>query len=184
MQADTFIKLVKEQFPIQHPDASRLFEGIRSESGCEKLEFLVHVKWPDLTLDMLEEVAGEFWQMSSVWNRYFLPGFMCLTAKHDIEIETHTLKTGAFIEVAQTQEALMTCISSYFHSMMWFMTVRWDIATNLFYGLTSSQMDLIETWLYNIDFDTLNEAGELFGGFDYSKEAIEIFVKKARTYSV
>lgn len=184
MQADRFIQDVIEHFPIQRPDPSSLFEGIRIESGHEKLEFFVHVEWPDLTLDMLEGAAGEFWQMSCVWNKYFLPGFMCLTAKHDIEIETYVYRTGTFIEIKESQEALITCISSYFHSMMWFMTEEFDIMKNLFYGLSLPQIDLINIWLNNIDFNVLNEAGELFEDFDYSTEAIEAFVNKARKFSI
>ena len=184
MQADTFIKQVQESFPCQRPDPSRLFEGVRTESGCETLEYFVHVEWPDLTLEMLDGAAGEFWQMSSVWVKYFLPAFMCLTAKYDLEFETYHLETGTFFEVKEEQEALITCVFGYWHSLEWFMTEEWDITTNIFHGLTSKQIELVSIWLKHIDFKALDAADELHEGFDYSADALNAFVNKMNEYSL
>lgn len=183
MHADSFISQLNKHFPIQQPDAARLFEGIRSESGCEKLDFFVHVEWPDLTLEMLEGAAEEFWQMSSVWNRYFLPAFMHLTSKCDLEFDTYHLETGTFIEVKEEYSPLILCVSSYWFSIEWFMTERFDITKNLYYGLTTEQINLLEIWLKRTDYETLQKTGELDGTFDYSDDGINKFIEKAHQFA-
>ena len=183
MQADTFIKQVQESFPCQRPDPSRLFEGVRTESGCEKLDFFVHVEWPDLIPEMLEGAAEEFWQMSSVWVKYFLPAFMCLTAKYDFEVEAYHLDTGTFIEIKEDYDALTSCLSSYWFSIERFMSEEFAIITNVFFGLTSEQINLVEIWLKNFDFETLHRADELYADFDFSPNGISAFIEKARKFT-
>ena len=176
MTPKIFQTLLLDSFPTNPPDPSRLFEGIRTESGCEKLEFLVHVQWPSLTLEMLDGAAGEFWQMSSVWTKYFLPAFMSISTNTELEFDK-------FGELSERQEDLMTCLFSYWCSIDYFQHETFDVTKSIFHNLTSRQIDCLKQWLFAIDFKALDKAAQLPIDFDYTEERLSEFIEKVRRFS-
>lgn len=176
MQADRFIQKVIEHFPTQLPDPSRLFEGVRVESGHEKLECLVSVEWLEFSLGIIDFVAGEFWQLSNVWTQYYLPAVMRITTDIELEFNEHG-------ELPDKQEGLMTILFSYWCSIDNFQTEQFDITKNVFYGLTSNQIDVLETWLNVIEFKTLDETYNLPSNFNYTQENLSSFITKIRKFA-
>jgi len=173
MTPEKFQRSLIENFPTQLPDSSRLFEGVRVESGHECLECLQSIEWPEFSFDIIEFVAGEFWQLSNVWTRYYIPAVMSMTANTELEF-------NEFGELPDNQENLMTILFSYWCSADDFQTERFDITKNVFYGLTSEQIDIVEKWLNVIDFKTLQTTHNLPESFDYTASNISNLIEKMR----
>ena len=174
MTPETFAIQLYKNFPAVTPDASRLLEGVRVESGNEILRCLERVQWQNLTLDKIEVVAGNFWQLSQVWMQYYLPAIMDLTTNI-------TLDFDKFGELPENQAALMDVMFSYWCSIIYLQSDRFDITKNVFHGLTANQIDLLEQWIYAIDFETLEKTHRLPLDFDYSKEQLKSFIEKVKT---
>lgn len=185
MTSEDFQKLIYECFPTSLPDPSHLFEGIRVESGHEKLEFLISVEWPELSIEMMSQIAGEFWQLSSVWMKYYLPTFMTFTADLELEVQFFGKPPNQFSEITnEDQDTLIDCLFGYWCSMQNLIQRRFKIEENCFFGLSSRQADLVETWLQKMDFNALHKADIFPVGFDVSDECINNFIFLVKKHAI
>ena len=186
MDITTFKQSVLEHFPTDIPVPSRLFEGIRVESGHEKLEFLTSVEWPELSIDMISFMAGEFWQLSSVWKKYYLPTFMTLTAGLELEVKFYGKPPlNQFAEITnESQDTLIDCLFGYWCDMDNLVRGRFKIETNTFYGLSSKQASVVEIWLQGMDFKTLHKINIFPDGFEISDEGLSKFISIMKKHSI
>lgn len=185
MDATAFKKTVLENFSTDLPDPSRLFEGRRVESGHEILEFLTSVEWPEFSIDMMSSISGEFWQLSSVWMKYYLPTFMTLTADLELEVQFYGKPPHQLAEITnEDQDTLIDCIFGYWCSMDNLVRGRFNIEENCFYGLSSKQIDLVETWLQRMDFKTLHKVGIFPESFNCSDEGLSNFISIMKEHSL
>ena len=184
MNATAFKKSVFENFSTDLPDSSRLFEGVRTEGGHEKLEFLTSVEWPEFSVDMMSTVAGEFWQLSSVWAKYYLPTFIILTTDLELEVQFYGKAPKQYAEITnENQEALIDCLFGYWCAMDNLVRGNFNIQTNRFYGLSSKQVSLVEIWLQGMDFETLNKIDIFPDGFDSSDKGLDNFISVIKKHS-
>jgi len=185
MDITSFKRLLLENFPTDLPDASCLFEGVRIESGHEKLEFLTSVEWPELSIEMMSQMAGEFWQLSSVWMKYYLPTFMTFTSDLELEVQFFGKPPSQFAEITnEDQDTLIDCLFGYWCSMDNLIHRRFEIEDNCFYGLSSRQADLVEIWLQKMDFKALQKADIFPEGFDVSDECINNFIFLVKKHAI
>jgi len=185
MDSPAFKALVFDEFPTDMPDASRLFEGIRIESGHEKLRCLTSVEWPEISINLISSIAGEFWQLSPVWMKYYLPAFMVLTANIKLDVQIYGKEEEQHLEIINDDhDSLFLCLFGYWCSITNFIHLNHNIKDNCYYGLTKQQAGLIEIWLQNMDFITLNKADMLPEDFDFSYENLTKFISKVKKHSI
>ena len=177
MTFDDFQKSVHEHFSTNLPDKSRLFEGIRVESGHERLECLQSVEWPEFSQEIIDFVAGEYWQLSTHWIKCYLPSVMLLTAKAELEL-------NEYYELKDELDALTTICFSYWFDLMRFRDNQFEASQSVFSELKSAQIDIVEYWLNHIEFQVLDKASELPDGFDYSNKALKALTNKMHEFAL
>ena len=171
MTLNEFQKMVAESFPLQMPDKSRLFEGVRIESGHERLQILQTIAWPNLTVEIIGEILNEFFQLSSVWQKYFLPAAITLTSNA-------TLDLNEFGEIEDgNQEALCEFVFYYWVSIGFLQNAEFQAKENIFSGLTTPQIMCVAHWINAVDFEALARVGQVPSNFNHSKEGLAQFIK-------